>query len=105
MRYRRHNTDHGGQKVRRGNYIRNAGREEIGIDAGSPVKQWKPSGRTRMRLRVMSDPDLGDYRSNHSTGWKEHKYRYQWEHRIRMDEKRRRNRRIKQLRRGRIRRS
>ncbi len=104
MRYGRHNTDHGGQKTRTGCYIRNAGREEFGEDASGPVRLWRPSGRTRMRLWVMSDPDLGEYCSNHSTGWKENKYRFQWEHRIRMDEKRRRNRRIKQLHRGKRRR-
>ena len=41
---------------------------------------------------LMVDWDCFDHRSRHSTGWKEHRFRYQWEHRVLEQEKHQKNR-------------
>ena len=57
------------------------------------IFQWKPRAKLMTTARnVMVDWDAFSSRSWHSTGWKEHKHKRQWEHRARLEEKRRKNR-------------
>ena len=55
--------------------------------------------RTRGKLLVladyMRDIDFGEFRADNSRGWKAHKHRRQWEHKVIAQEKRERNRKRK----------
>ena len=92
---------HASGKARVGAYIRDLSeRQSFCFEEDSPVFQWTPRGRLLTNSRYIADPDLFDGRSRHSTGWKEHKCRHQWEHAVREREKHRKNRDRKALRRG-----
>ena len=56
------------------------------------IYHWKPRGKVAVVGSWISDWDWPDYRGRRSTGWKDHKRRRQWEHRLREQEKHRRNR-------------
>ena len=71
-------------------------------DEDNLIYHWKP----RVKLRVVAWYLIGCWfmsdhtNSRHSVGWKDRKYRRQWEHRLREQEKHRRNRERRAVRRN-----
>ena len=46
-----------------------------------------PRGKLVEDAACVGDFDWLAWRARHSTGWKSHKYRHQWEHKVRVKEK------------------
>ncbi len=67
-------------------------REKIYDEEGRFIHEWAPRAKRLELLRELMDYDWFDCRSRHSTGWKEHKCRHQWEYRVREQEKHLKNR-------------
>lgn len=98
MRRKSHNSGAcEGQRGRAGHYIRHAGRENYYDDEGMLLYQWIPRGKIVENAECVKDPDWFSFRAVHSTGWKEHKCRHQWEHGVREKEKHEKNRRRRAL--------
>lgn len=89
-RRRRHNSRRNGGI---GAYLRSVEREDFYDEQGILLYQWIPRGKLVYTASVISDFDW-KYESLgcHSRGWKAHKNRHQWEHRVREQEKHQRNR-------------
>lgn len=69
-------------------------------DEGRLLFRWVPRGKLIEDALCVSDLDYLWWRGHHSTGWKEHKHRHQWEHNVCEKEKHQKNRARKALRRG-----
>ena len=69
-------------------------------DQGMLICHWKPRGKLLTAAHLMDDFDWFNDRSRHSSGWKDHPCRYQWEHNVREKEKHMKNNAQKALRRG-----
>ncbi len=102
FRRRRHSGSRGGQTGRVGFYLRGIIPGDLFDDEGGFIAKWEPRGRLRTAARDVSDRDWFNERARRSTGWKEHKYARQWEHRVREREKHDRNSARKAIRRGEI---
>ena len=75
--------------------------ETVSYDDELVSYRWKARGRFRMAAEYANDPDNGDFRADKTRGWKAHKHRYQWEHKVVFAEKRAKNAGKKGSRRGR----
>ena len=64
------------------------------------IYQWVPRGKLVEDAKCVGDIDWFRWRARHSTGWKDHKYRYQWEHNASLKEKHQKNHDRKRLRKG-----
>ena len=74
-------------------------------DGENLVYDWASRGKCRFNVDLLNNRDYEyfDNRGRHSTGWKTHKRRYQWEHLVREQEKHRKNRERKAVhRKGRL---
>ena len=89
-----------GQRARGGHLIRLNKSENFYDDEGRLLFRWVPRGKLIEDSECVRDPDWLWWRAHHSTGWKEHKHRYQWEHNVCEKEKHQKNRARKALRRG-----
>ena len=94
---RRHNTSgwhtrHPSGKARVKACLRSFSRQDFYDDEDNLIFRWTPRGRLLTSARYLADWDNFDFRARRSTGWKEHKYRHQWEHRVREQEKHQKNR-------------
>ena len=92
-------VSHGGivtghRSLRVGNLLRFA-TEQVAYDSELVSFKLSARGGVRRAAEYANDPDNGDFRARRSRGWKAHKHRYQWEHRVRRAEKRAENRRRK----------
>lgn len=89
-RCRCHSSRHNGGI---GAYLRSVEREDFYDEQGILLYQWIPRGKLVYTASVISDFDW-KYESLgcHSRGWKAHKNRHQWEHRVREQEMHQRNR-------------
>jgi len=75
-------------------------RSESYYDDGRIIYQWVLRGKLVEDARCVGDIDWFEWRARHSTGWKDHKYRYQWEHNVCLKEKHQKNKDRKRLRKG-----
>ena len=89
-----------GRKARTSHLRRQMIREKFYDEDGWLLFHWEPRGKLIDDADCVFDPDWFDYRARHSTGWKEHKHRYQWEHNVREKEKHQKSRARRALRRG-----
>ena len=80
--------------------LRAAEAEELFDGGGLLIRRYVPRGKILMDAWYVSDWDWFSGRARHSTGWKEHKYRHQWEHKVHEQEKHQKNRARKALRRN-----
>ena len=86
-------TRHARGKARAGAFIRDfTERQNFYDDEDSLIFQWTPRGKLLTNARYMTDWEFFDDRSRHSTGWKEHKCKHQWEQKVRNKEKHQKNR-------------
>ena len=83
------------QRLRVGNFLRFASVTVHYVDEHIDYTYRAP-GRMRTRAWELGDPDVGDFRARNTQGWKAWKHRYQWEHKVRAEEKRAKNRRKKE---------
>ena len=84
-----------------GTYFRNfSDSREYVDDEENLLYRWTPRGKIRMNVWSMYER-CWDWLplacSRHSVGWKDYKRRHQWEHRVREQEKHRRNRERKAI--------
>lgn len=70
-----------GRRGRTGFY-RIAVREAFYDEENQVFFTWVPRGKILTTAKLVGDWDYFDDRARHSTGWKEHKYRRQWEHNV-----------------------
>lgn len=92
---------HARGKARAGAYLRNYfDRQSFYDDEDNLIFHWIPRGKLITTANEMIDYEFFAYRARHSTGWKEHKCRHQWEHNVREKEKHQKNRDRKAVRRG-----
>ena len=89
-----------GQRAKTGHIRRQAAREKFYDDEGVLIFRLEPRGKVIDDADCVGDPDWLWFRARHSTGWKEHKGRHQWEHTVREKEKHQKNRARKAERRG-----
>lgn len=83
-----HSSSSGGRKGCLGALVRAAVEEKFYDSEGCLIYHWKPRSKILETLRMVGDFDFPyEGRSRHSTGWKDHKYRHQWEHNARKREK------------------
>ena len=95
-------------RARLGAYLRGFFGGRIGLslfwsffdDEDNHTYQWKPRDKHRVTIKWIGDIDYFDFRSSRSLGWKAHKCRRQWGHRVLEQEKHRKNRERKAIRRG-----
>lgn len=71
----------------RTSHLRKIRRETFYDEDGSFLYQWVPRGKLVEDAACVGDIDWLAWRARHSTGWKSHKYRHQWEHKVRVKEK------------------
>lgn len=95
-----HNGSFEGRKAHTGHIRRHTIRERFYDDDGVLLFRWDPRGKLIDDADCVGDPDWFDFRARHSTGWKEHKGRHQWEHNVREKEKHQKNRARRAERRG-----
>ena len=85
-----------GKKARQGRKKHTGGYD----DDDRIIYQWVPRGKLVEDAKCVGDIDWFRWRARHSTGWKDHKYRYQWEHKVSLKEKHQKNHDRKRLRKG-----
>ena len=89
----RFNTRHAKRgRARVGAYLRDFYERQLFCEDNGFIFQWTPRGKLLTTARYMVDFEFFDGRAEHSTGWKERKYKHQWEHRVREQEKHQKNR-------------
>jgi hypothetical protein len=79
-----------GRRVKCGALFRFAN-ERISYDDALVSYRYQARGRLRLEAEYANDPDNGDFRADGTRGWKSHKYRRQWEHKVVLAEKREKN--------------
>ena len=84
----------------RTSHLRRVRKETFYDDDGRFLYQWVSRGKLVEDAECVGDIDWFEWRARHSTGWKDHKYRHQWEHNVCLKEKHHKNRAGKRLRRG-----
>lgn len=80
-----------GRTIKRGSLLHLA-TERVTYDDELVSYRFKVRGKVRASAEAVGDPDSGDFRGHNTKGWKSHKHRYQWEHKVIAAEKRAKNR-------------
>ena len=93
-----HTSSCGRRKGCAGALVRASVEEKYYDEEGHLIYHQKPRGKLLKTLLIVDDFDFPyDGRSRHSTGWKHHKCRHQWEHKVREQEKHLKNHTRKSL--------
>lgn len=82
----------GGQRGHIRAILRSVEAETVYDEEDAVCGRIMPRGKGITTARFVDDWDWFRYRARHSTGWKEHKHRYQWEHNVIEREKHEKNR-------------
>ena len=98
--FRKWHNSRGGRRHGKIGFYRFLERESFRDDEDELILRWEPRGKLLVNKRSVTDWDWFDFRSKHSTDWKEHKCAHQWEHNVRAREKHQKNRNRKAVRRG-----
>ena len=72
---------HSGQRIKCGNLLRYA-TEQFTYTDELVYYNFKARDKVRITANYVGDPDCGEFRADNTKGWKAHKHRHQWEHRL-----------------------
>lgn len=78
-----HTDSFSGRHARAGHLIRLEKDTYFFDEEGRILYHFVARGKRIEDRECVRDPDWFGWRARHSTGWKDHKYRHQWEHRSR----------------------